>query len=190
MPAAMKRTTGESLPDLENTMKTTFVLATALVGLVAACSAPGSEPTTGSAQGASTPTPPNLDPSDFCPAEECGPALGIASTTCADGSAAAPRCVQAPNSTCVWVPGQCAAPPPVVCAKNACGPQPGVLSKTCSDGSLSGPECGADANGKCAWTIRQCPSTGIACAPTPPCAADEIAVDTGTDGCLDACVKK
>jgi len=63
---------------------------------------PGPEPTTtGSGSATMTPPPP---PVAECEKDRCGPALGMKSTPCSDGSIGGPtgRCIEHADKTCGW----------------------------------------------------------------------------------------
>lgn len=121
-----------------------------------------------------------------CDTSACGPALGMPTTTCADGSTAGPtgRCIKtADGGACGWEVRDC--PPPVsgTCDASACGASPGVASTKCDDGSYAGPTgaCIKGSDGKCTWEIRTCSGGGTTCKTSDcPAAVPAIACADGT----------
>ena len=146
-----------------------------LAAAVAACSST-------SAGGELTESPTETDSSELeiCAAADCGPALGMPTLLCSDGSTGGNtgRCIQTKGTACHWeiracleptptpaptTPTPAPVPPPKLdcAAKGACsGPAPGVPSQLCWDGSTAGPTCVAS-GGTCGWKITACP-------PVPP----------------------
>lgn len=129
-----------------------------------------------------TESPTDTDSSELkiCSAADCGPALGMPTLLCSDGSTGGNtgRCIKKKGTKCHWEIRSCpepkptpvpttdppepVPPPKVDCnAKGACpGPAPGAPSQLCWDGSTAGPTC-VDSGGKCGWKITSCP-------PVPP----------------------
>ena len=127
-------------------------------------------------------SPTDTDSSELkiCAAGDCGPALGLATILCDDGSTGGNtgRCIKTKGTTCHWEIRSCpdpkptpaptttvpvpVPPPKLDCtAKGACpSPAPASPSQLCWDGSTAGPTCVAS-GGKCGWTITSCP-------PVPP----------------------
>lgn len=119
---------------------------------------------------------------DECDPSACGPALGLPTTMCADGSTGGNtgRCVaQGDPTTCSWEVRQC---PPVACTPTDCGPIPPVFPGT----SVS---CERVADGSCQWTGTTNPSCDdpAACGPIPPIAS-WICQDGSTGGFTGQCV--
>ncbi len=103
--------------------------------------------------------------SGSCVPRRCGPALGMPTLQCSDGSVGGNtgRCLaDTQNGTCHWEVRQCPAPTPV-CQPGACGPALGLLSQICADGSVGGNtgKCLPAANGTCHWEIRSCPAPAV-----------------------------
>lgn len=111
----------------------------------------------------------------ICAGADCGPALGMPTILCSDGTTGGStgRCIKTKGTTCHWevrscpsptpgptttVPVPPAPPPKLDCtAPGACpGSGSDAPSHSCWDGSTAGPTC-ADSGGKCGWTITTCP---------------------------------
>ena len=109
---------------------------------------------------------PSTDPSCSDPTS-CGPAPGIPSWLCADGSAGGftGRCIASAAGTCEWEVRAC--DPTTECTIAECGPMPGSPAIVCADGSIGGNtgHCMRDpATGSCGWEQRACPTTPTTCA--------------------------
>ena len=116
----------------------------------------------------------------ICAAADCGPALGLPTILCDDGSTGGStgRCIRTKGTSCHWEVRSCPAPKPTpvpttpppapvppgkhdCSAAGACpSPAPATPSQQCWDGTTAGPTC-VDNGGKCGWTITKCP-------PVPP----------------------
>ena len=107
---------------------------------------PGSD--TGTDAGDDTGTDP------VCAPEACGPAPGVPSEICADGSVSGASCERTAAGDCGWVFTSC--DDPAVCGADECGPAPEVPTITCEDGTVAGPVCELDAAGNCGWNITTC----------------------------------
>jgi hypothetical protein len=113
-------------------------------------------------------------PSDCADPNSCGPAPGVPSWTCEDGTAGGStgRCIAQPNGGCGWEIIWC----PRACTNQECGPQPEIATRICADGSTGGltGNCVRNNDGSCGWEIRQCPDAcanvrcpaGTSCDPT------------------------
>ena len=112
----------------------------------------------------------------LCKKGQCGPALGMPSTVCADGTIGGNtgRCIRT-KGVCHWEIRTCPPsppppPPPLDCsAPGACGPALGMPNTLCEDGKTwAGPtgRC-LDKGGACGWEIATCPAPP----PVPPGAA-------------------
>ncbi|MCU0664744.1 MAG: hypothetical protein MUC50_20775 [Myxococcota bacterium] len=110
---------------------------------------------------------------DECAIEECGPAMGMPTIICADGSIGGNtgRCLMSESGTCGWEVRECpdTTDDTVVddtdteqgeCEEAKCGPALGMPVWECDDGSLGGNtgRCLEKENGTCGWEIRQCPN--------------------------------
>ena len=104
----------------------------------------------------------------LCNASACGPALGMPTLLCSDGSTGGStgRCIRTKTTKCHWEIRQCppaptpvpVPPPKLDCtAGGACGPGLGMPSQLCWDGSTAGPTC-VEKGGKCGWEITTCPA--------------------------------
>lgn len=107
-----------------------------------------------------------------CDAASCGPAPGMPSIECPDGSigGSTGRCLESPDGTCGWEIRQC---PDETCGDAECGPAPGMPATTCEDGSIGGStgRCLRSDEGTCGWEILDCPEDGCSdeeCGPQPP----------------------
>ena len=97
------------------------------------------------------PGPPTCDP------RACGPALGMPTQICADGTTAGPTCEPSTNGKCGWVITSCPTTPPTCAATDCTGPRPLIASQLCKDGTTAGPTCAPSISGTCGWTITSCP---------------------------------
>lgn len=106
---------------------------------------------------------------ETCEPEACGPALGLPSVVCADGSigGSTGRCLRTADGACGWEVRDCPTDPPppteVACTEAECDPAPGAPSFICEDGSVGGPVCRRDAEGVCFWDFVDCPPAPAAC---------------------------
>ncbi|MCK6546108.1 hypothetical protein L6R52_09585 [Myxococcota bacterium] len=107
----------------------------------------------------------------LCPADACGPAPGLATWICEDGSVGGftGQCIPSgtnsggmggrPTPTepmCTWEIIWC----PRACDPMECGPQPGLPNYVCPDGmTVAGPtgQCLRLEDGACGWEIISCP---------------------------------
>lgn len=126
--------------------------------------------------------------SDPCDPTECGPAPGVPSWTCEDGSAGGfnGECGRNADGTCGWVINWC----PRVCDPNECGPAPAAPSYQCPDGSVAGPVCRREPNGACAWEFEECDNdcSNTSCGPNEVCdpatgSCQPIATQCGNNVC-------
>lgn len=112
-----------------------------------------------------------------CAATDCGPALGMPSHTCSDGTTAGPtgRCVKVDGAaSCSWEVTSC--PTSGDCAVPAIG---------CADGSTAVGSCGHDSSGKCVCATPICPPSGCSsteCGPNPFGAPNYKCSDGSTGG--------
>jgi hypothetical protein len=107
----------------------------------------------------------------ICRKGACGPALGMPTILCSDGSTGGNtgRCIRERGSACHWEVRAC--PAPDCAAPGACGPALGMPNKLCSDGkTVSGPtgRC-LDKGGVCGWEVISCPATGPSCSAPGAC---------------------
>lgn len=110
-----------------------------------------------------------------CDADACGPALGMPTILCEDGSVGGNtgRCLPHEDGSCGWEIRQCPDDGPDRCDEEACGPQLGMPTILCEDGSLGGNtgRCLPLDDGGCGWEIRECPEieecTDEQCGPMP-----------------------
>lgn len=117
---------------------------------------------------------------DDCRAEDCGPAPGIPSSTCEDGSVAGPICAATSNGGCGWSVRECPAPS---CDPADSGPAPSC-DPADSGPAPSPPQCGGAPG-------RACPPTHVCedipgddCDPAvdgPDCPG--VCVPVGSDPC-------
>lgn len=126
-----------------------------------------------------TESPTDTDSSELrtCAAADCGPALGLPSFLCSDGTTGGStgRCIKKKSTACHWEVRSCPEPAPTPApttttvpppnpkptldcsAVGACkGPAPGIPSQLCWDGTTAGPTC-SDVGGSCGWKITSCP---------------------------------
>lgn len=106
-----------------------------------------------------------------CSPTECGPAPGVPSYECPDGSigGSTGRCLRLSEGGCGWEIRECP-DPTAACTDAECGPAPASPAYECPDGSWGGNigVCERDDTGTCGWVIRECPD------PTPrECTVDE-----------------
>lgn len=93
--------------------------------------------------------------SSECSKEACGPALGMPSYTCEDGTTGGPtgRCLKNADGTCGWEVKNCRAK----CQPADCGPPP--LGPMCKDGMAPAMTCGRAPDDTCRWTVAPCAAT-------------------------------
>jgi hypothetical protein len=128
-----------------------------------------------------------------CPIEACGPALGMPSFDCWDGSigGSTGRCIEHDGGVCGWEVLEC--PPPPACQPEDCGLAPGMPNWPCDDGSAGGPACIPATDGACGWAILECPEAGTCdditkCGPAlgmPAFVCEDGSVGGNTGQCLD-----
>ena len=90
-----------------------------------------------------------------CAKEACGPALGMPSYTCEDGTTGGPtgRCLKNAAGTCGWEVKTCRAK----CEPADCGAPPPVAA--CKDGKAPAMSCGHAPDDTCRWTVAPCAAT-------------------------------
>lgn len=121
------------------------------------------------------PPPP---PPEECAEAECGPAPGIPTWTCEDGSTGGlVGCRRGADGMCGWEIRDCPRPDPGSCPEEAC-PGYGHADPVCPDGTGSVPECERGLDGTCGWHFY-CPAPCAEgeCGPAP--GADPMCPDTG-----------
>lgn len=111
-----------------------------------------------------------VDDPGACDPTECGPAPGLPTWTCADGTVGGftGRCERDPaTAMCAWVINDC--PMTGECSVTECGPAPDSPQCTCADGSIgcNTDRCLRNADGVCGWEWRECPTT-ISCGGLTP----------------------
>ncbi|MCC7380517.1 MAG: hypothetical protein IT384_01705 [Deltaproteobacteria bacterium] len=113
----------------------------------------------------------------------CGPAPGVPSWTCEDGTAGGStgRCLPTSDGQCGWEIIWC----PRGCDAAECGPRPLLPNYECADGTIAGPtdRCVRHADGQCGWEIVQC--TDDCRASNTRCPADTVC-DASTGQCVPA----
>jgi hypothetical protein len=89
-----------------------------------------------------------------CDKSECGPALGMASWTCEDGTIGGNtgRCLRKAGK-CGWEVIDC----PRKCTDSECGAPPPVAA--CGDGTTPSVECKRKTDGTCGWNVGACAVT-------------------------------